>query len=114
MARVITKQLAGVEDLTLGNSTEVQSRNGVDLTITQVSAGSIPWRLSSGNSIKEHISNSYTQAELRDATHEVNTADKYLGRQTWDSTNSQPVWADGTDPTSVWVDGAGSILHTPV
>lgn len=50
--RKITKQLGGVEDLTLGNDTEEQLRNGTSHTITQVSGASLPNDAASGSSIK--------------------------------------------------------------
>ena len=40
--RVITKQLAGKEDLLLGTSTQVQPRGSGDRTITELNAIHIP------------------------------------------------------------------------
>jgi len=55
-----------------------------------------------------------TQTNLIAIGNSINTTGKYAGRQVWDSTNLQPVWASGTTAGSVWVDGAGLTVHTPV
>lgn len=56
----------------------------------------------------------FTQAQLLDKSSLVNSARKQEGLQVWDSTNKQPLWASGNTPTSTWVDGTGTVVHTPV
>ena len=51
--RELTKQLAGIEDLTLGNDTETQTRNGTEYVITKISGASLPNDTAGGSSIKE-------------------------------------------------------------
>jgi len=51
--RTITKSPAGIEDLTLGDSTENQTRNGTPYVVTQISGASLPFDVSPGPSIKE-------------------------------------------------------------
>lgn len=55
-----------------------------------------------------------TAAQLTAATNAANTVGKHTGRQVWDSTNGRPVWASGSGATDVWVDHAGTTVHTPV
>lgn len=55
-----------------------------------------------------------TQTNLRGLAVAINTTNKYVGKQVWDSTNLQPVWAAGPLAGDVWVDGVGTTLHTPV
>jgi len=57
---------------------------------------------------------SYTSTQLNDITNAVNTANKAAGKMVWNSTASKPVWAVGSTAGSVWVDGAGSTVNTPV
>jgi len=61
------------------------------------------------------ITVSETSTNLLDITHAINTgALKVASYQVWDSTNLQPVWAAGDTDGAVWVDGAGTTVHTPV
>ena len=55
-----------------------------------------------------------TTAELADIGDAINTADKFTGKQVWNTTTGRPVWAAGNTAGAVWVDHAGSTLHTPV
>ena len=57
---------------------------------------------------------SYTSTQLNDITNAVNTANKAAGKMVWNSTASKPVWAVGSTAGSVWVDGAGTTVNTPV
>ena len=53
--RQLTKQLGGVDDLTLGDSTEEQTRGGSKYTITQVSGATLPYSAAAGATIKAKI-----------------------------------------------------------
>jgi len=55
-----------------------------------------------------------TATNFKDITAAVNTLQKQAGQQVWDSTNLQNVWAAGGSAGSVWVDGSGTTVHTPV
>lgn len=55
-----------------------------------------------------------TQTNLRAIGNAINTTNKYAGKQVFDTTNNKPVWAVGSTAGSVWVDGAGTTVHTPV
>lgn len=57
---------------------------------------------------------SYTSTELDAIGGAVNTTDKAAGKMVWNSTVSKPVWAVGSTAASVWVDGAGTTINTPV
>ena len=57
---------------------------------------------------------SYTSTELNAIGGAVNTTDKAAGKMVWNSTASKPVWAVGSTAASVWVDGAGTTINTPV
>ena len=74
------------------------------------------WFMGSFNFVSGWINTkSYTQANFRDITHGVNTnIAKFTGTMLWDSTNGRPVWSSGTANGSVWVDHAGTTVHTPV
>ena len=56
----------------------------------------------------------YVQAQLLDKGSVVNTRLKREGLRVWDATNKRPVWAAGKTPTASWVDGNGTVVHTPV
>ena len=55
-----------------------------------------------------------TTAELNDITSPVNTKNKYLGKQIFNSTNNRVFYAHGSDPGSIWADDVGTTAHTPV
>jgi hypothetical protein len=55
-----------------------------------------------------------TSTQLLDIADGINVAAKWAGRQVWDSTNTRPVWAAGSAAGDVWVDHAGTTVHTPV
>lgn len=57
---------------------------------------------------------SYTAAALGSAAHAVNISHKVAGKFVWDSTNSRPMYATGSNATDDWVDGAGGNTITPV
>lgn len=54
-----------------------------------------------------------TAANLASAAHEVNTAGKHEGRQSFDATNDRPVWATGAAPTDPWKYADGVTAVTP-
>jgi len=54
------------------------------------------------------------QTDFLDLGADINTTNKFEGKQVWDSTNKQPVWARGETPGDLWVDGTGATTHTPV
>ncbi len=57
----------------------------------------------------------FTDAELNAIANAVNTtAAKVQGAQAYNSTQDVPVWAVGAADGSVWVDGAGTTVNTPV
>lgn len=55
-----------------------------------------------------------TQANLTSQAASINTADKFAGKQVWDTTNDLPIWASGPLATDTWIDAAGVVAHTPV
>ena len=44
----------------------------------------------------------WTTANLADATHRVNTKDKFVGRMVWDSTLGEAVFASGAAAADPW------------
>ena len=94
-----------VNDLTAAVTwANVPNGNITESSVTQHSAA-----------MKGAIIVSETATNLADVTHAINTgAAKVAGYEVWDSTNSQPVWAVGNADGSVWVDGTGTTVHTPV
>ncbi len=58
---------------------------------------------------------SYTTADLNDITNISNTSQaKQAGYMVWNSTINRPVWSVGAGNSAIWVDAAGTTLHTPV
>ena len=56
-----------------------------------------------------------TTAQLADITHAVNTdAGKIQGSVVYNTTTDNPVWAVGNADGSIWVNGIGTTVHTPV
>lgn len=53
-------------------------------------------------------------ANLTDITNAINTTGKFAGKQVWDSTANVPLWASGSTAGSVWIDGTGATVVTPV
>ena len=54
-------------------------------------------------------------AQLADITHEANISQaKVAGQMVWNYTIDRPVWAVGSGDSDIWVDAAGSTVHTPV
>lgn len=98
-------EAAEVNDLSAAVTwANVPDANITESSVTQHSAA-----------IKGAIIVSETATNLADITHAINTgAAKVAGYQVWDSTNSRPVWAVGNADGSVWVDGGGTTVHTPV
>ena len=57
----------------------------------------------------------FTDTELNDIADAVNTVgSKIQGAMAYNSTQDVPVWAVGAADGSVWVDGAGTTVNTPV
>ena len=54
-----------------------------------------------------------TTAQLADATDEINTLDKRIGKMVWDSTLGQPVWADAATDIGTWSLSTGVVSTTP-
>ena len=99
-AKEINKAQIALEDITIGSTSESQTRASGTKTVNQVNASDIGTK-------------SASQVDLLDATSAVNTVRKTLGESVWDSTNNKPLWAKGTTTTSVWVDATGATVHTP-
>ena len=55
-----------------------------------------------------------TSIYLDDIGADINTTNKFEGKQIWDASNKQPIWARGSAPGDLWVDGTGATVHTPV
>jgi len=53
-------------------------------------------------------------ANLTDISNAINTTGKFAGKQVWDSTANVPLWAKGATAGSVWIDGTGATVVTPV
>lgn len=51
---------------------------------------------------------------LESITHPVNTTDKLLGKQVYNTTTGKTVAASGTTAGSVWKDATGATAHTPI
>lgn len=47
---------------------------------------------------------------------EINRVDKYAGKKIFSLSGGliKPLFASGTNPTDTWVDGVGTVVHTPV
>lgn len=57
---------------------------------------------------------SYTTTNLADIAHEANTSQaKQAGYMVWNNTINRPVWAVGPADNDIWVDAAGTTLHSP-
>ena len=56
-----------------------------------------------------------TATQLADAADTINTADKFQGKQVYETTNGFGYFADGPDPTDTWTlnDGLGATQVTP-
>lgn len=55
-------------------------------------------------------------AAFTNAASEVNTVDKYAGKKIFSLSGGvvKPLYATGSAATDTWVDGAGTVVHTPV
>ena len=63
--------------------------------------------------VNPHAPN-YTSTELNDITDDVNTSNaKQPGFMVWSLTLNKPLWAVGSADGDVWVDAAGTTVHTP-
>ena len=54
-----------------------------------------------------------TTAALASVGGAINTAGKFVGKQVWNTTTSQPVWAVSAAAGGVWADAQGVTKHTP-
>jgi len=52
-------------------------------------------------------------AQLNDISSSTNVINKTIGLMVYNVTTNKPLWADGSDPGSVWVDATGAVAHTP-
>lgn len=52
-------------------------------------------------------------SQMTDASDDINTVDKYEGKQVFNSVSNRPVWAVGSGTTDVWVYADGTTAHTP-
>jgi uncharacterized protein (UPF0333 family) len=57
---------------------------------------------------------SYTSTALNAIANAINTANKAAGKTVYNSTVTKLVTAVGSTAGSVWVDGAGTTINTPV
>jgi hypothetical protein len=112
--RTITKALAGKEDLLLGNETHAQSRAGQSVEVTGLSAESLPLDAATSSTVKQLLQLTATTVELEDETHSINTSEKWIGKQVFNTTTGKPVYATGTLAADVWNDATGTTAHTPV
>jgi hypothetical protein len=55
-----------------------------------------------------------TSAQLANIAANVNTSDKYQGKEVFDTTLNKPVYTVGSTAGSVWNDAVGVLAHTPV
>lgn len=56
----------------------------------------------------------YEDTDFEDITSDVNTLNKYAGKQLWDATASVPVWAATGAAGGLWIDGTGTTVYTPI
>jgi hypothetical protein len=54
-----------------------------------------------------------TTTALADIADDINTVGKFVGKQIWNSTTTQPVWAVSAAAGGLWVDAQGTTKHTP-
>lgn len=54
-----------------------------------------------------------TTAALDAVGNAINTAGKYEGKQLFNTDTDNPVWAVGSAAADIWVDGAGTTVHSP-
>jgi hypothetical protein len=63
--------------------------------------------------VNPHAPN-YATVDLVDITHLVNTSNaKQPGFMIWNYTINRPLWAVGSGDSAIWVDAAGTTVHTP-
>ena len=115
--RVVTKQLAGAEDLLLGEGSVNQVRHGGTRAMTKLGAASVPYddRLASDKSIKDMLElSTATTAELESLAAAINTTDKSVTRLILNATTERVLRAKLASAAGVWVDMDGNTIHTPV
>jgi hypothetical protein len=54
-----------------------------------------------------------TTAALANIGDNINTAGKFIGKQVYNTTTSQPVWATNSGAGAVWKDAQAVTKHTP-
>lgn len=87
--------------------------NITGITAIQAAAVNASFNIITAASYVQHVT--YTDAQLNDITHAVNTdAGKILGAEVFNSTQGVPAYAQGAADGSVWADGAGTTINTPV
>ena len=55
-----------------------------------------------------------TDNELNDISDPINTQNKWLGKEVYNSTTNKPVYSITANPNGQWRDGAGTATNTPV
>jgi len=95
-------------DLIVATASGVVARLAVGANGTRLVANSA---VSTGQSWEAPTSTTAALAAIGNA---INTAGKYAGKMLFNTTTSKPVWAVGSTAGSVWVDGTGATVHTPV
>lgn len=54
-----------------------------------------------------------TTAQLDALTSRVNTANKWAGRQRFNTDTNRPIWAAGGEDSALWLYADGTTAHTP-
>ena len=54
-----------------------------------------------------------TSSQLNSSANPINTTGKLIGLMVYNTTTNNPVWATGTAPSDIWVDGVGTTAHIP-
>jgi len=99
-----------------GSTNDVTIKNDADAEVMGVPTGTTTADFKGSVKVAGYTQfPTITDAQLNDITHVVNTgADKIQGAMVYNSTQDVPVWATGAADGSVWVDGAGTTVNTPV
>ena len=104
-----------------GSTNDVTIKNDVDANVIEIPTGTVNVNLLGNVAITGILTTGTTQvglettANLEDIAHVVNTGDqKTQGTMLFNSNTQNPVYAIGSAAGSVWVDGAGTTVHTPV
>lgn len=65
-------------------------------------------------SVAESAIHTRTTIELEDITNTINTSEKFIGKEVFNTTTNRPVWAIGIIDSSVWNFADGTLAHTPI